>query len=86
MAGLTGKVQSEPIELAGNLISPNMFAQLQDADVQSRHSVRTARLESDSQSADVKLAGTPLWLRAEPDADRILSQSIADDLEEWIKS
>ncbi len=86
MSDLTKKVKNEAIELAGNIISPAMFEQLNEADITNPNTLRTMRLESDSQPAEGKLAGSPLWLRAEPDADPILSQSIADDLEEWVKS
>ena len=85
MADLANIVKTESIELAGNIISPPMFAQLQDSVVKTPKLLRTARLESDSKSADVRLNGTPLWLRAEPDADPSLSQSIADDLVNWIR-
>lgn len=84
MADLTKILQTEAMELAGNIISPPMFAQLQDSVVKMPKILRTARLESDSQSADVRLNGNPLWLRAEPDADPSLSQSIANDLVNWI--
>jgi len=86
MADLTKLAQTEAIELAGNQISPSMFAQLQEAGFQSENNVRTVRLESDSQSADIQLPGNPLWLRAEPDADPFLSQSIADELTKWVKT
>lgn len=84
MANLTEQAQTESIELAGNLISPEMFVQLQETDFKTSNLLRTARLESDSQSADIKLAGNPLWLRAEPDADPALSQSIAEDIANWV--
>ncbi|MEP2988765.1 MAG: hypothetical protein ABJN65_00540 [Parasphingorhabdus sp.] len=86
MSELTKKVKNEAIELAGNILSPAMFEQLHEADIIEPNALRTMRLDTDSQPADGKLAGSPLWLRAEPEADPILSQSIADDLEEWIKS
>lgn len=86
MAELTELAKTQPIELAGNLISPEMFVHLQEADIGNSNRLRTARLESDSQQADVKLTGDPLWLRAEPDSDDVLSQSIADDIANWIRA
>lgn len=86
MADLTSQASKEPIELAGNLIGPAMFEQLQESDGTSQNSIRTVRLESDSQSADCRLPGKPLWLRAEPDHDPILCEAIADDLKDWITS
>ena len=86
MADLTSRASKEPIELAGNLVGPVMFEQLQESDATSQNLVRTVRLESDSQSADCRLPGKPLWLRAEPDHDPVLSEAIADDLKDWIHS
>jgi len=84
MAKLAERAQSETILLAGNSISPAMFTALQDALPTEPEALRTARLESDSQKADIKLPGSALWLRAEPDADTVLSSAIADDLASWV--
>lgn len=82
---LTESVTSKPIMLAGNNIGKKMFEQLQKATPETLPNLRTARLASDSQPADAMLTGTPLWLRAEPDADQVLSQSIANDLAKWVR-
>lgn len=86
IADLTEQAQNQPIELAGNLMSPELFAQLQQADITTSDRLRTARLASDSKATDVRLNGDPLWLRAEPDEDKILSQSIADDIANWVRA
>lgn len=85
MTDLNTIAASSPIELAGNILGSEMVTQLQDVILETSTKMRTARLESDSQSADVKLSGSPLWLRAEPDADLELSKSIADDLIAWAR-
>ncbi|GAB5488657.1 MAG: hypothetical protein Pars2KO_22270 [Parasphingorhabdus sp.] len=86
MSDLSTKVKTETIELAGNIVARLMFEQLEEAAPKTPNSLRTARLHADSQPSDVKLDGNPLWLRAEPDEDTLLSQSIADDLKKWIGS
>ena len=85
MAEINEVAISKPVLLAGNKIGPTLFADLQDAKLTIPDNLRTARLESDSQAADVKLAGSPLWLRAEPGDDVALSTAIADDLADWAK-
>lgn len=74
---------TEPVELAGNLIAPRFLAQLASA-TPSETVVRTIRLETEARPADVKLPGSPLWRRAEPDNDLALAQAIADDIAAWI--
>lgn len=86
MAELTEAATSQPILLAGNRIGPAMFAELQEAKPAETGDFRVARLETDSQPADARLAGSALWLRAEPDADSVLSRAIADDLASWVQS
>src|SRR3546814_7398682 len=55
--------QSEPLLLAGNVLSPTMIAQLGRAEVQPVEPLRSIGLGADG------IAGTPLWLRAEPGED-----------------
>lgn len=76
-----------PVEIAGNLVSPNLLAEL--CDVQSFHardgsSVRTVRMESDPRDADRKVAGAPLWRRSEPTVDPVLARGLADDIAKWV--
>lgn len=81
---LEESAKSEPIELAGNLINPALFSQLQAAHPPKLQNQRVARLLTDSKPCDVGVEGSALWLRAEPDSDMILSKAIANDLAEWI--
>jgi hypothetical protein len=76
---------TEPVELAGNLIAPQLLRELSDA-IPVAQSVRTVRLETEAKTADAKLPGSPLWRRAEPDNDIAFAARIADDLAEWIKT
>ena len=46
---------------------------------------RVVRLEGDSASADLHVAGSPLWRRAEPDNDPALALALADDLADWVR-
>ena len=74
---------TDPLELAGNLVSPVLLAQLSDA-TPSREQTRTVRLATEAKPADVKLPGSPLWRRAEPDNDPAFAQAVADDIAQWI--
>ncbi len=74
---------TDPVELAGNLISPALLAQLSDA-TPSPEQTRTVRLATEAKPADVKLSGSPLWRRAEPDNDLAFAQAVADDIAGWI--
>jgi hypothetical protein len=85
-AGLTsslGSLQAEaataPLLLAGNLLSPAMMGQLGSAEVEPVAPLRTVTLGS---GADA-IAGTPLWLRAEPGEDGAMAEAIAADIAAW---
>jgi len=75
-----------PIELAGNLLSSQMLAQLKAATPMSAPALRTLRLDTDAQPADRHLPGAPLWRRSEPDNDPALAALLADDIAAWIAS
>lgn len=84
-SSLTAAPIGDPVEVAGNLISHNLFGALQ-ADVTLREGtapLRTVRLESDPAPADLKLPGSPLWRRAEPGNDLPLAALLAQDLAAW---
>jgi len=86
MAQLTDEAEQGAVNLAGNSISASMFFELQDAVPALSPDVRTAQLETSAHKGDVKLPGSALWLRAEPDEDLLLSGAIATDLVSWISS
>lgn len=75
-----------PIEIAGNLLSPALLAELGDARAYAGEdgTVRIVRLESDPKPADLKLAGAPLWRRSEPATDPALAALLAGDIAGWI--
>lgn len=74
---------TQPVELAGNFVAPELLRELADATPGAK-AVRTVRLETDAKPADAKLAGSPLWRRAEPDNDPVFAARIADDIAAWI--
>jgi hypothetical protein len=78
-SGLLAAAQAAPIELAGNLLGPAMVASLGNASPQSLKSLTLRNLGDD-------IAGSPLWLRAEPQEDSAMSAAIADDLAGWSAS
>ncbi len=84
LAELTEEAAAGPIELAGNMLGPALFAQLNGADIPYMARQRIVRLASDSKPADGQIPGSALWLRAEPDDDPTLSTAIARDIAGWI--
>lgn len=77
--------RTQGIELAGNSLSPCMIRELDSAAPSEGSAVRLARFADDPLEADARIAGAPLWLRAEPAHDPAMAQSIAADLALWIR-
>ncbi|MGC1469162.1 MAG: hypothetical protein WA793_07250 [Sphingorhabdus sp.] len=75
-AGLMATAKAAPIELAGNLLGPAMVTQLASAEPAevAKLTVRTL---------GQGIAGSTLWLRAEPQDDPAMSAAIAADLDQW---
>jgi hypothetical protein len=73
-----------PIELAGNRLDRQLIADLSAANPATPAPIRTARLASDAQGADITFDAAPLWRRAEPGNDPALAALIADDIAAWI--
>lgn len=83
-AGLTSSLESlqadakiAPLLLAGNRLSPAMVAQLGASEPQAVEPLRSIGLGAEG------IAGTPLWLRAEPGEDAAMAEAIAADLAAW---
>lgn len=83
-AGLTSSLESlqaeaktAPLLLAGNRLSPAMVAQLGVSEAQAVEPLRSVALGADG------IAGTPLWLRAEPGEDAAMAEAIAVDIAAW---
>lgn len=75
-AGLIAAAKQGPIELAGYRLGQNMVATLCDALPEMLPRVTVHTLGHD-------VEGSPLWLRAEPQDDAVMSASIAADLARW---
>lgn len=84
LAELAARAENGPLELAGNIIGSELFAQLNAAEMTDMPSRRIVRLESDSKPSDGQVAGSALWLRAEPDDDLTMSTAIAQDIAGWM--
>ena len=72
----------KPVLLGGNWLSPKMVRELNDAEpvpVEALHSVSIG-------TEDGGLAGSALWLRAEPQDDPHMAQAMADNLDRWSAS
>jgi hypothetical protein len=76
---LQAEAATAPLLLAGNRLSPTMIAQLATAEAQPVTPLRTVALGSGADD----IAGTPLWLRAEPGEDAIMAAAIATDIAAW---
>lgn len=80
LENLQETAKTEPQLLAGNRLSPAMIAQLSGAEIQPVAPLRTVALGADG------IAGTPLWLRAEPGEDAAMAEAIATDIAAWSKT
>lgn len=83
--------EDAPVPIAGNLLSPDLLTDLTVKTPFSKEDApelphRTIRLESDPGTADLKIAGTPLWRRAEPDNDSDLAALLAEDIAAWVRA
>ena len=78
-AELIMRAKAAPIELAGNLLGPDMVAQLAIAEPLALANLTERKLGED-------IAGSPLWLRAEPQDDALFAANIAADLDHWSAS
>jgi hypothetical protein len=78
------ELSGPPVELAGNLLSRTLLAQLNATVPVGTAPLRTVRLDSDTQPADRHIPGSPLWRRSEPDNDPALARLLADDIAAWI--
>ena len=78
-AELLEAAKASPIELAGNLLAPDMVAQLAAAEARELP-VLTVRALGQG------IIGSPLWLRAEPQDDPAMSAAIATDFAAWSAS
>ncbi len=67
----------------GYPIGEELWDSLQAVAAKSSDNVRTVRLTSDAQPADVKFDGPALWRRSEPGIAPDLAIALADDLREW---
>ncbi len=76
---LQAEAATAPLLMAGNKLSPAMIAQLGSAEIQPVAPLRIVTLGS---GADA-IAGTPLWLRAEPGEDSAMAKAIAADIAAW---
>jgi len=80
LESLQDEAKTAPLLLAGNRLSPAMIAQLGTSEAQAVEPLRSVGLGADG------IAGTPLWLRAEPGEDAAMAKAIAADISAWSKT
>jgi hypothetical protein len=78
-AELLTHAETGPIELAGNMLGSAMVALLQSAVPATPPNCTERKLGED-------IAGSPLWLRAEPQDDPAFAAAIAAELDSWSAS
>lgn len=79
-AGLAG------VEWAGYSPGDGLKAGLAGATPQEVTPLRTVRLDTDAQPADLKMDGPALWRRSEPGRSDELADALAADLAEWSRA
>jgi pimeloyl-ACP methyl ester carboxylesterase len=77
-AGLAGGAP-----LAGYPVPPSLLDALRHSEPADVSPLRTVRLESDAQPADMRVAGSALWRRSEPANAPDLASALAADLASW---
>lgn len=78
-AELFDAAKAGPVELAGNMLGPDMVAGLAQAEPAALPDLTLRALGQD-------ITGSTLWLRAEPQEDTAMSAAIAADLDLWSAS
>lgn len=69
----------------GHRLPSEFISDLQAAEPRPSANLRVVRLESDAQPADARIAGSPLWRRAEPGEDAAMAAAMAADLSAWTR-
>lgn len=77
LEALQDTAKREALLLAGNRLSPAMLAELGAAEAQPVAPLRSVALGAGG------IAGTPLWLRAEPGEDAAMAAAVAADIVAW---
>lgn len=80
LESLLATARGGPLLLAGNDLSPAMIAGLGAAEAQPVEPLRSIPL------GEGGIAGTPLWLRAEPGEDAAMARAIAADIAAWSRT
>lgn len=79
---LLARMRAETVELAGNRLSPDMVRELEAATVHGAEPLRTVSVGHGPEA----IAGTPLWLRAEPGEDARMAEAMASDIAAWARA
>lgn len=83
--GLMETARTCGIELAGNSLSPCMICELDAAAPSDGGAIRLVRFADDPLDAVGRIAGAPLWLRAEPAHDPAMAAAMAQDIAGWMR-
>lgn len=82
---LMDSARAQGIELAGNSLSACMIRELDSATPAGGGAIRQVRFADDPLECDGRIAGAPLWLRAEPAHDPAMAAAMAADIAAWMR-
>ena len=79
-------IEDAPVRVAGYSLPAQLLDTLERSEPvePSRVPIRIVRLSGDPAPADRHADAAPAWRRSEPVADHALSQTLADDIADWI--
>lgn len=72
-----------PTSLGGYPVSAALASAVRDADIADLPDTSTIRLETEHGAADRRIAGPPLWRRAEPSGSAELTGALTAAIAEW---
>jgi hypothetical protein len=84
MENISSAGRATGVTLAGNFLSPALFAELESAVPHPAETVR--EVQPAREQTEGRIVGSPLWLRAEPGHDPAMAEAMARDIHEWISA
>lgn len=73
-----------PTLLGGYPVSAELATAVRDAELSAGEDIAIIRLESEHGDADTRIAGSPLWRRAEPSGSVEQAEALADAIIGWL--
>ncbi len=80
------EMKGSGVDLSGYRLSEGLLEALKQAKPGSPERLRTVRLQSDRNEADLKVEGAALWRRSEPANAPELAAALAADISDWVQA